>query len=89
MATQKEIDIKLFDVRAVDRNIDKGHLSAEDLQKHLDALPDAADKAAEMDVDQYDEIAEREERRRQREETEPKATGLKKTVEEDDADEKE
>lgn len=43
---------RLFDIRTVERNVRKGMLSRKDLEKHLKALPDVADKAQAVHVDE-------------------------------------
>ncbi len=68
VSPDKNIDEKLFDVRAVDRNMKKKYIDKAQYKKHLDAIPDAASKAVPLELDQDQEILEREEWRRQSEE---------------------
>ncbi len=63
MAIEKVSAPILFDVRCSKRNMDKGLLDSAEYQKYLDSLPDSSDKAAELEVDQNAEIAEKEARR--------------------------
>lgn len=67
MTTKKVIDIKLFDARAVKRNIDKGHITRAEYNRFLKNLPDNSEETDPIEVDQYAEIAERENRRFQSE----------------------
>jgi hypothetical protein len=41
---------RLFDVRAVERNIRKGLITRKDYEKHLKTLPDVTDKIAPKDA---------------------------------------
>jgi hypothetical protein len=41
---------RLFDVRAVERNIRKGLITRKDYEKHLKTLPDVTDKIAPRDA---------------------------------------
>ena len=41
---------RLFDVRAVERNIRKGLITRKDYEKHLKSLPDVTDKIAPKDA---------------------------------------
>ncbi len=66
MSKTKEIDKKLYDARAVKRNIGKGYLSDKEYKKFLDALPDMEEAAVPFDVSQDEEIENREERRAER-----------------------
>ena len=44
-----------FDVRTVERNIKKGHVTRKDYEKYLKALPDVAANVAPPDEDLIDE----------------------------------
>ena len=68
MADQKELDVKLFDVRTVKRNIKKNYITDDDYRSFTDSLEDKAENAELCETDQAEFIGEREERRRQREE---------------------
>lgn len=61
-----------MDHRAVERNIKKGYISKEDYQAHLDSLPDMAENTELMEVNQWEEIALRDEKRKEREAMQPK-----------------
>ncbi len=65
MAIEKVSAPILFDVRCSKRNLEKGLLDSENYQKYLDSLPDCADKASLIQVDQAAEIAEKEARRKE------------------------
>jgi hypothetical protein len=41
---------RLFDIRAVERNIRKGLITRKDYEKHLKSLPDVTDKIAPKDA---------------------------------------
>lgn len=43
---------RLFDIRTVERNVRKGVVSRKDLDKHLKGLPDVADKAQAVHVEE-------------------------------------
>lgn len=68
MTNKKGIDTKLFDVRAVKRNIKKGYVNEDDKAAFVDAIEDKSENATVCDTNQADFVGEREERRRQREE---------------------
>jgi len=55
MATKPET---YFDVRTVERNIDRGKLTKKEYQAYLRNLPDAADKGMQMLWDQEEEQGE-------------------------------
>jgi hypothetical protein len=42
--------VRLFDVRAIERNIRKGLITRKDYDKHLKSLPDVTDKIAPRDA---------------------------------------
>lgn len=44
-------DPRFWDVRTVERRMRKGQLNRKDLDKHLKSLPDIADKAAAVRVE--------------------------------------
>jgi hypothetical protein len=48
MATDKE---RLFDLRTVERNIEKGLITRKDYQEHLEGLDDLTDKADTMSAE--------------------------------------
>jgi hypothetical protein len=43
-------NVRLFDVRAIERNIRKGLITRKDYDKHLKTLPDVSDKIAPRDA---------------------------------------
>ena len=45
------IDPKLLDRRVVQRYVKKGRLEEKELQRHLDALPDLAEQAEEVEAE--------------------------------------
>ena len=45
---EKTTDKIMFDIRCVERNVEKGRLDKNRLKKYMDSLPDAADKAASV-----------------------------------------
>ena len=49
MSLEKAVEEKKFDVRMVEKNIQRGVITAEDLKAKLDALAD--DKANALDMD--------------------------------------
>jgi hypothetical protein len=53
MATEKhaEISPKWLDRRVVERYLKKGLLEEKELQKHLKALPDVAERAAKVETE--------------------------------------
>jgi hypothetical protein len=58
MSSPRETDVKpqrAFDVRTIERNIKKGHITRKDYEKHLKALPDATDKVAPPEEDLADD----------------------------------
>jgi len=59
MSSTRDTDTKpqrQFDVRTVERNIKKGHVTRKDYEKHLKALPDVAEKVAPADEDPTDDL---------------------------------
>jgi len=48
---------KLFDVRLVERNINRGLMTRKDLHRHLDALPDVASKSMTLAQAEADRLA--------------------------------
>ena len=48
-------DLRFWDVRTAERRIRRGELSQRELEKHVKALPDVAEKAAPADSEEYDE----------------------------------
>lgn len=58
MAEDKE---RLFDVRTVERNIEKGLITREEYQAHLDGLGDQADNADTMEAEFEEGVLEDEE----------------------------
>jgi len=65
---KKELDARLLDRRAVQRNIKKGYLTEDDLNSCNDALEDKAENAETCETSQAEFLGEREERTRQRDE---------------------
>jgi hypothetical protein len=64
MSSTRDTDSKpqrQFDVRTVERNIKKGHVTRKDYEKHLKALPDVAEKVAPADEDLTDDLDEMDE----------------------------
>ena len=58
MSSPRETDAKpqrAFDVRTIERNIKKGNITRKDYEKHLKALPDAAEKVAPPEEDLADD----------------------------------
>jgi hypothetical protein len=45
---EKETEVRLYDVRNVERNIKRGVISRKDYEKWLKALPDSKDKIGQM-----------------------------------------
>jgi hypothetical protein len=43
-------NVRLFDIRAIERNIRKGLITRKDYDKHLKSLPDVTDKIAPRDA---------------------------------------
>lgn len=56
MANTSMYDQKRFDKRLIDRHLTTGlanaHITKEDLKKHLDSLPDLADKCEPVSIPQ-------------------------------------
>jgi ribosomal silencing factor RsfS len=47
MSRDEEVkDVRLFDIRTVERNIKRGIITRKDYERHLKSLADAADKVA-------------------------------------------
>lgn len=44
-------DVRLFDVRTVERNIKRGIITRKDYEKHLKSLADASDKVIPAETD--------------------------------------
>jgi hypothetical protein len=42
-------DVRLFDIRTVERNIKRGVITRKDYEKHLKSLADASDKVIPVD----------------------------------------
>jgi len=64
MSSTRDTDSKpqrQFDVRTVERNIKKGHVTRKEYEKHLKALPDVAEKVAPADEDLTDDLDEMDE----------------------------
>jgi hypothetical protein len=51
-------DPRFWDVRLLERRIRHGQLNHKDVEKHLKSLPDVADKAAPMVLDEDDDAAD-------------------------------
>lgn len=66
MSGKKPEDVRLFDVRVVDRHLAKGVVSRAQVDQLLKNTPDASDKAARVEVSQQAETVEREKRRQAR-----------------------
>lgn len=54
-------DEKFFDVRIYKRYITEGEISQKDYDKHVKSLPDVADKATSLVIDEEEETGEQEE----------------------------
>jgi hypothetical protein len=46
---------KIWDRRTLERNVRKGVMTRKDVEKYLKSLPDAAEKVAEVEIDDEDE----------------------------------
>jgi hypothetical protein len=65
VATKKTVeDMRLFDRRAVERNIKRGYITREQYEAHLKGLESAAEEAKPLETDQATFVVEREEARR-------------------------
>jgi hypothetical protein len=51
-----ELEIKHLDKRTQGRYLNRGVLTEKELEKHLKALPDLADKAVKLETQQPDEF---------------------------------
>jgi len=67
VSPKKIEDLKLVDIRSVERNIRKGLVTRDQVKQFQSSLPDASDKAVPAEFDQAAELAFREEHRRQHE----------------------
>ena len=52
---------EFFDVRIYERYIKEGHITRKEYEKHIKSLPDAADKAIPLVIDEEEETGDREE----------------------------
>lgn len=69
MPIKKAIDPKLFDIRALDRNLKKGYITKKEYKQFLNAADDSAEKGSEFELDLNEFIGEREEKRIQNEQS--------------------
>jgi hypothetical protein len=53
--TIKQDDPRFWDVRTLERRLRKGQINRKDIEKHLKALPDVAEKQAPLVVDDLDD----------------------------------
>jgi hypothetical protein len=52
MSREEEvIDVRLFDLRTVERNIKRGLITRKEYERHLKSLPDASDNVAPPEAD--------------------------------------
>lgn len=69
MAAQDKDD-RLFDVRTVERNIDKGLITREEYEEYLANLPDAAENAETMEAEFEEGVLDEDEDEEEGEEAE-------------------
>lgn len=52
MALYKAMEKLKFDARLIEINLKHGHITKDELQKHLNSLPDLAANAEQLDVEE-------------------------------------